>query len=119
MKLYIRKYEHVSLVVRILGFCAELYYYVFFQEEHIRALLAKPFRVPMANGASGGSGYGAGRRGLGMRRGSYMRASLHDPFEDGALVLFTPRELSAHEQLTVDRWEGVVMYIAMFCVCVY
>ena len=47
---------------------------------------------------------GTGRRGLGMRRGNYVRASLHDPFEENALVLYTPKELSAHEQLTTDRW---------------
>lgn len=72
------------------------------QEEHIRALLAKPFKVPMADYVS--SGHGAGRRGLGMRRGSYARVSLHDPFEENALVLYAPKELSAHEQLTADRW---------------
>ena len=54
----------------------------------------------MAN-YSGGCGL---RRGLGMRRGSYIRAALHDPFEEGALVLHTPPELSAHEQLTTDRY---------------
>ena len=47
-----------------------------------------------------------GRRGLGMRRGNYVRASVHDPYEENALVLYTPRELSAHEQLAVDRYVG-------------
>ena len=41
-------------------------------------------------------------RGLGMRRQA-AKASLHDPFEEGALVLYTPRELSAHEQLTIGK----------------
>ncbi len=31
-----------------------------------------------------------------------MRAALHDPYEEGALVLYTPKELSAHEKLSVD-----------------
>ncbi len=69
------------------------------KEEKIRSLLAKPFKVPMANYSSG-CGL---RRGLGMRRGTYNRAALHDPFEEGALVLHTPPEMSAHQQLTTDR----------------
>ena len=36
-----------------------------------------------------------------MRRQG-ARQPLHDPFEEGALVLFIPPELSAHEQLKVD-----------------
>lgn len=40
-------------------------------------------------------------RGLGMRR-TGMRTALHDPFEEGALVLYSPREMSAHEQLIMD-----------------
>ena len=35
---------------------------------------------------------------LGMRRKS-MKCCLHDPYADGALVLYTPPEVSAHEQL--------------------
>jgi len=76
------------------------------QEAYIRSLLAKPFKVPMSDYDS--SRCGTGRRGLGMRRGNYVRASLHDPYEENALVLYTPRELSAHEQLVADRWVGVV-----------
>ena len=39
---------------------------------------------------------------LGMKsRG--MRCPLHDPNVEGALVLFTPSELTAHEKLTVDK----------------
>ena len=41
-------------------------------------------------------------RGLGMRR-SGTKAALHDPLEEGALVLYTPRELSAHEQLNIAK----------------
>ncbi|CAI8028359.1 DNA repair and recombination protein RAD54-like [Geodia barretti] len=36
-----------------------------------------------------------------MRR-SGVRTALHDPYEEGALVLHAPRLLSAHEQLSVD-----------------
>lgn len=68
------------------------------QEERIRGILSKPFKVPMAN-------YQRSclqSRGLGMRRTSGARVALHDPFEEGALVLYSPKELSAHEQLTTD-----------------
>ena len=40
-------------------------------------------------------------RALGVRRQG-ARQALHDPFEDGALVLYSPPELSAHEQLKMD-----------------
>ena len=73
---------------------------IFFQEAKIRSILAKPFKVPMANYSGGGCGL---RRGLGMRRGVYNRAALHDPFEEGALVLHTPPEMSAHDQLAAER----------------
>ena len=84
----------------------------------IGALLAKPFKMPKLNYKSElcvyiyrvrrkatcircpGSSHLS--RGLGMRRSS-MRTALHDAFEEGALVLHSPRHLSAHEQLTVDR----------------
>jgi len=40
---------------------------------------------------------------LGMRsRGT--RCALHDPNADGALVLYTPSELTAHEKLSIDKW---------------
>ena len=39
---------------------------------------------------------------LGMRsRGA--RCALHDPNAEGALVLYAPIELTAHEKLTVDK----------------
>lgn len=44
-----------------------------------------------------------------MRRGSYVRASLHDPYEEGALVLHIPPEMSAHEQLTADRYSIIIV----------
>ena len=45
-----------------------------------------------------GGGYG---RSLGVRR-SGGRQPLHDPEAEGALVLYTPRELSEHEKLKVN-----------------
>jgi len=65
-------------------------------EALIRSLLNKPFKIPIP-GYSGG-GYG---RSLGVRR-SGGRQPLHDPLEEGALVLFSPPELSEHEKLKVD-----------------
>lgn len=38
-------------------------------------------------------------RALGIRRQG-ARQALHDPFEEGALVLYAPPELSIHEQMT-------------------
>ena len=40
-------------------------------------------------------------RGLGIKRKGPRRA-LHDPYEEDALVLYSPPELTAHEKLTVD-----------------
>uniref|UniRef100_A0A2C9K9D2 DNA repair and recombination protein RAD54-like n=1 Tax=Biomphalaria glabrata TaxID=6526 RepID=A0A2C9K9D2_BIOGL len=40
-------------------------------------------------------------RALGVRRQG-ARQPLHDPFEEGALVLYSPPELSAHEQMKMD-----------------
>ena len=39
---------------------------------------------------------------LGMRSQG-MKCALHDPLADGALVLYTPSELTAHEKFTVDK----------------
>ncbi|KAK2569941.1 DNA repair and recombination protein RAD54-like [Acropora cervicornis] len=66
------------------------------QEALIRKILAKPFKVPIPNYQ--GSTYS---RGLGIKRKGPRRA-LHDPYEEDALVLHSPPELSAHEKLTVD-----------------
>jgi len=65
-------------------------------EALIRSLLNKPFKVPIA-GYTGG-GYG---RSLGVRRAG-GRQPLHDPFAEGALVLYDPPELSEHEKLKSD-----------------
>lgn len=44
-----------------------------------------------------------GLRSLGVKRAG-VRGPLHDPFEEGALVLYEPPVLSAHEQLKIDKW---------------
>lgn len=44
-----------------------------------------------------------GFRALGVKRAG-VRHALHDPFEEGALVLYEPPPLSAHDQLKMDKW---------------
>jgi len=64
-------------------------------EALIRSLLNKPFRVPLP-------GYtGGGARSLGVRRSGARRA-LHDPTEEGALVLHLPPALTAEERLRAN-----------------
>ncbi|XP_055328817.1 DNA repair and recombination protein RAD54-like [Paramacrobiotus metropolitanus] len=63
-------------------------------EQFIRQILAKPFKVPLP-GYEGLSG-----RALGFRRDGVRRA-LHDPNGDNALVLYTPPELTAQEELSI------------------
>ena len=65
-------------------------------EEIIRKLLNKPFKIPIPNYTA--SSYG---KSLGLRR-TGARISLHDPYEEGALVLYEPPELSEHDRLKVD-----------------
>ena len=90
--------------------------HILWQELRIQQILSRPFKVPLPdykgnsiqtitivndllNALGLNSGLG---RCLGMRsRG--MKCALHDPHADGALVLFTPCELTAHEKLTVDK----------------
>ena len=47
------------------------------------------------------AGRSLGGRGLGIRKQG-ARTALHDPFEEGALVLDSPAELCAHEQLKLN-----------------
>ncbi|KAL4236946.1 DNA repair and recombination protein RAD54-like [Mactra antiquata] len=65
-------------------------------EAFIRKILSKPFKVPIPNYK--GSSL---NKALGVRRNG-ARQPLHDPFEEGALVLYIPPELSAHDQLKLD-----------------
>ncbi|NXI30396.1 RAD54 protein, partial [Sterrhoptilus dennistouni] len=66
-------------------------------EAFIRSILSKPFRVPIPNYKGP-----LGLRSLGVKRAG-VRGPLHDPFEEGALVLYEPPVLSAHEQLKIDK----------------
>ncbi|XP_062500360.1 DNA repair and recombination protein RAD54-like isoform X2 [Corticium candelabrum] len=67
-------------------------------EDKIKCILSKPFKVPISNY----KGSLFSRRGLGMRKTTGIKASLHDPFEEDALVLYSPPELTAHEKLNFD-----------------
>lgn len=62
----------------------------------IKSILSRPFKVPMANYAGG-----LGGRALGVRR-SGVRRALHDPDEPGALILYTPPPITAHDKLKID-----------------
>ncbi|KAJ1169832.1 hypothetical protein NDU88_001720 [Pleurodeles waltl] len=66
-------------------------------EAFIRSILSKPFKVPIPNYKGA-----LGLRALGIKKAGVRRA-LHDPFEDGALVLYEPPPLSAHDLLKVDK----------------
>ncbi|KAJ7332778.1 hypothetical protein JRQ81_014958 [Phrynocephalus forsythii] len=66
-------------------------------EAFIRSILSKPFKVPIPNYKGS-----LGLRALGIKRAG-VRHALHDPFEEGALVLYEPPPLSAHDQLKLDK----------------
>ncbi|KAK6105157.1 DNA repair and recombination protein RAD54-like [Brugia pahangi] len=67
-----------------------------FHEEMISRLLSRPFKIPIPDYRSPGRA-----RPLGLRH-STVRCALFDPYSEGALVLFTPPELSAHDALKLD-----------------
>uniref|UniRef100_A0A915HI60 DNA repair and recombination protein RAD54-like n=1 Tax=Romanomermis culicivorax TaxID=13658 RepID=A0A915HI60_ROMCU len=62
-------------------------------EAFIRNILLKPFKVPIPNYEGSYSS-----RVLGMRR-SGVPCALHDPYEEGALILYEPPEQSVTEKL--------------------
>ncbi|KNC24241.1 hypothetical protein FF38_13685 [Lucilia cuprina] len=64
----------------------------------ITRILAKPFKVPIANYVPD---YNSGNRCLGLRR-STIRKALHDPYACNALVLYSPPNYSEHERLSMD-----------------
>ncbi|XP_049987339.1 DNA repair and recombination protein RAD54-like isoform X3 [Alexandromys fortis] len=66
-------------------------------EAFIRSILSKPFKVPIPNYQGP-----LGSRALGLKRAGVRRA-LHDPLEEGALVLYEPPPLSVHDQLKLDK----------------
>lgn len=75
-------------------------------EAFIRSILSKPFKVPIPNYKGA-----LGLRALGIKKAGVRRA-LHDPFEDGALVLYEPPPLSAHDLLKVDK-EKVPVHVVV------
>lgn len=68
----------------------------------IQKILNQPFKIPIPNYT--GILY---RKSLGIRFDG-PRRPLHDPFEDGALVLFEPPELNEQERLTIDKTKQLV-----------
>ncbi|XP_042637703.1 DNA repair and recombination protein RAD54-like [Orycteropus afer afer] len=66
-------------------------------EEFIRSILSKPFKIPIPNYQGP-----LGSRALGLKRAGVRRA-LHDPLEEGALVLYEPPLLSNHDLLKLDK----------------
>ncbi|XP_021106446.1 DNA repair and recombination protein RAD54-like isoform X2 [Heterocephalus glaber] len=75
-------------------------------EAFIRSILSKPFKVPIPN-YQGPLGF----RALGLKRAGVRRA-LHDPLEEGALVLYEPPPLSAHDQLKLDK-EKLLVHVVV------
>ncbi|XP_033103595.1 DNA repair and recombination protein RAD54-like [Anneissia japonica] len=67
-------------------------------EDLIRKILSKPFKIPIPNY----KGPTLANRGLGVRRQG-AKQPLHDPNEEGALVLYSPPVMSAHDQLLADK----------------
>ncbi|CAI2316729.1 unnamed protein product [Caenorhabditis sp. 36 PRJEB53466] len=61
----------------------------------IATLLSRKFSIPM-------EGYMLSGRSLGLG-GSRRKCALFDPYHEGALVLFTPVQLSEHAQLKEDK----------------
>uniref|UniRef100_A0A4W4EK43 DNA repair and recombination protein RAD54-like n=1 Tax=Electrophorus electricus TaxID=8005 RepID=A0A4W4EK43_ELEEL len=66
-------------------------------EAFIRQILSRPFKVPIPNYTGP-----LGLRALGLKR-SGVRKALHDPFADGALVLYEPPAISAHDLIKADK----------------
>lgn len=66
-------------------------------EALIQKILNQPFKIPIPNYQ--GSLY---RKSLGLRRDGARRA-LHDPFEEGALILYEPPEYTEQERITLDK----------------
>ncbi|XP_028667308.2 DNA repair and recombination protein RAD54-like [Erpetoichthys calabaricus] len=66
-------------------------------EAFIRSILSKPFKIPIPNYTGSLSA-----RALGLKRAG-IRKALHDPFEEGALILYEPPVLTAHEIIKADK----------------
>ncbi|KAH7697242.1 RAD54 DNA repair protein [Aphelenchoides avenae] len=75
------------------------------QNEHeaiIQRLLAKKFKVPIEGYTGAPSS-----RVLGLKR-SGARVALFDPYAEGALVVYAPPELTAHEKMKQDETKKLV-----------
>uniref|UniRef100_A0A5S6QDD4 DNA repair and recombination protein RAD54-like n=1 Tax=Trichuris muris TaxID=70415 RepID=A0A5S6QDD4_TRIMR len=72
-------------------------------ETFIKQMLSRPFKMPLPN--YDGSNYT--RRALGLRR-SGVRVPLHDPYEEGSVILFEPPQLAYHEKLKGDPSKQLV-----------
>lgn len=66
-------------------------------EALIKKILSKPFKIPIPNY----QGSLLANRALGVRRQG-ARTALHDPCEEGALILYTPPDLTAHDRLKIE-----------------
>ena len=64
--------------------------------------IVQPFRIHDTGGVHF-SGPLLGNRALGCRRQG-ARQALHDPCEEGALILYSPPPVSAHELLKQNAW---------------
>ncbi|CAD6186197.1 unnamed protein product [Caenorhabditis auriculariae] len=78
-------------------------------EAILTKLLAKPFKLPM-------EGYNLSGRCLGLGH-SRTRAALYDPYQEGALVLFAPRILTAHEELQANKKDKQVHVVVDPVLC--
>lgn len=65
------------------------------QEDLIKKILSRPFKIPIPNYSGP-----VFSKALGVRRQGCKRA-LHDPEKEGALILYHPKEIGAHEQLKI------------------
>ena len=66
-------------------------------ERLIQQILSRPFKIPIKNYSGP-----CGTKSLGYRKNA-ARRPLHDPEEEGALILWAPPELSATEILSVKE----------------
>uniref|UniRef100_A0A8C5CQ61 RAD54 like n=1 Tax=Gadus morhua TaxID=8049 RepID=A0A8C5CQ61_GADMO len=66
-------------------------------EAFIQSILSKPFKIPIQNYTGP-----LGIRALGLKRAGVRRA-LHDPFAEGALVLYEPPTLNTQDMLKADK----------------
>lgn len=71
-------------------------------EAFIKSILSKPFKVPLKDYKGGMHG-----KSLGMKKKAHKLCQ-YDPFEENALVLYHPPEVSAHDQLSLKNEDKLV-----------